>query len=98
MGVKELSFKGLKSFKLITMIDLTSIEQLAKSLTNQLPDGFGNIKDDVEKNFKSILQQQFAKLDLVTREEFDTQNAVLLRTREKLEALEEQLKQLVAKD
>jgi len=80
------------------MIDLRNIEELAKSLTNQLPDGLGNIKDDVEKNFKSILQQQFAKLDLVTREEFDTQNAVLLRTREKLEALEKQINQLVAKD
>jgi len=80
------------------MIDLRNIEQLAKSLTSQLPDGLGNIKDDVEKNFKSILQQQFAKLDLVTREEFDTQNAVLLRTREKLEALEKQLDQLATRD
>ncbi|PHS73248.1 MAG: cytoplasmic protein [Cycloclasticus sp.] len=76
------------------MIDLHNIEQLAKSLTGQLPDGLGNIKDDVEKNFKSVLQQQFVKLDLVTREEFDTQNAVLARTREKLYALEKIITEL----
>jgi len=43
---------------------------------------------DVEKNLRALLQSVFAKLDLVTREEFDVQQAVLLRTREKLEALE----------
>jgi BMFP domain-containing protein YqiC len=76
------------------MINLHNIEDLAKSLTSQLPDGLGSIKDDVEKNFKSILQQQFAKLDLVTREEFDTQSAVLARTREKLDALEKTITEL----
>ncbi len=43
---------------------------------------------DVEKNLRAVLQGVFAKLDLVTREEFDVQQAVLQRTREKLEALE----------
>ncbi|MDD5240918.1 MAG: accessory factor UbiK family protein [Sulfuricella sp.] len=43
---------------------------------------------DVEKNLRAVLQGAFTKLDLVTREEFDVQQAVLLRTREKLEALE----------
>lgn len=43
---------------------------------------------DLEKNLRAVLQGVFAKLDLVTREEFDVQQAVLLRTREKLEALE----------
>lgn len=43
---------------------------------------------DIEKNLRAVLQGVFAKLDLVTREEFDVQQAVLLRTREKLDALE----------
>ena len=42
---------------------------------------------DVEKNMRALLAQGFAKLDLVTREEFDVQTQVLLRTREKLAAL-----------
>jgi len=78
------------------MIDSNTIENLAKSLSDHLPSSFTTIKDEVEKNFKSILQQQFAKLDLVTREEFDVQNAVLARTREKLEALEQTLIELTA--
>ena len=43
---------------------------------------------DLEKNLRAVLQGLFAKLDLVTREEFEIQQAVLLKTREKLEALE----------
>jgi BMFP domain-containing protein YqiC len=46
---------------------------------------------DVQKNLKALLTQQFARLDLVTREEFDTQAQVLARTREKLKGLEERL-------
>ena len=76
------------------MIDTSSIEQLAKNLSNQLPAGLNNIKDELNKNFKEVLQQQFNKLDLVTREEFDTQSAVLVRTREKLDALEKTIIEL----
>ena len=46
---------------------------------------------DIEKNMKAMLTAMFARLDLVTREEFDIQVAVLQRTREKLEALEARL-------
>jgi BMFP domain-containing protein YqiC len=46
---------------------------------------------DVQKNLKALLQQQFARLDLVTREEFDAQAQVLMRTREKLAALEQRV-------
>lgn len=51
---------------------------------------------DLQKNVRVLLSQQFARLDLVTRDEFDTQAQVLLRTREKLEALERRLAQLEA--
>ena len=46
---------------------------------------------DIEKNAKALLSGFFAKLDLVSREEFDIQSQVLLRTREKLKALEARL-------
>jgi BMFP domain-containing protein YqiC len=52
---------------------------------------------DIEKNMKAMLTAMFARLDLVTREEFDVQVAVLQRTREKLEALEAQLAQINTK-
>jgi ubiquinone biosynthesis accessory factor UbiK len=51
---------------------------------------------DLQRNLKALLTQQFAQLDLVTREEFDTQVRVLARTREKLEALEARLAQIEA--
>lgn len=51
---------------------------------------------DVEKNIRALLQGAFAKLDLVTREEFEVQQAVLLRTREKLAALEARVAELEA--
>jgi BMFP domain-containing protein YqiC len=46
---------------------------------------------DVQKNLRALLQSTFAKLDLVTREEFDVQRAVLLRAREKITQLEARL-------
>jgi len=52
---------------------------------------------DIEKNVKSMMTQGFAKLDLVTREEFDIQTQVLAKTRAKLEALETRLAELEAK-
>ena len=49
---------------------------------------------DIEKNARALLSSFFAKLDLVSREEFDIQAQVLLRTREKLKALEERVARL----
>ena len=49
---------------------------------------------DVQKNLRALLQSQFAKVDLVTREEFDVQRAVLLRAREKITQLEARLTEL----
>jgi BMFP domain-containing protein YqiC len=46
---------------------------------------------DIQKNLRALLQAQFAKLDLVTREEFDVQREVLLRSREKITQLEARL-------
>lgn len=76
------------------MINTSTIDKLTQAITNQLPSGIGTLSDEITNNIKAILQVQFNKLDLVTREEFDTQNAVLLRTRKKLDALEKTLDKL----
>ena len=68
-----------------------SIDKLAKTLAETLPQGLRSVRDDLEKNFRSVLHSGLARLDLVTREEFEVQEAVLLRTRDKLEALEARL-------
>ncbi len=49
---------------------------------------------DMQRNLKALLSQQFAKLDLVTREEFEAQRAVLAKTRAKADALEARLAEL----
>ena len=70
------------------MIDLNHIDDLARRLSSMVPPGLRESRDELQQNFKSVLQSGLAKLDLVTREEFEVQRAVLLRTREKLEELQ----------
>jgi len=70
------------------MLDPTKIEEMVQSLSKAMPPGLSAIQQDIEKNIRAALSATFAKLDLVTREEFDVQTQVLHRTREKLEALE----------
>lgn len=70
-----------------------SIENLARKLVDSVPEGLRSVREDLENNFRSVLRASLGKLDLVTREEFEVQEAVLLRTREKLEALEQKLEQ-----
>ena len=70
------------------MLNPKKIEEIIQQVQNNLPQGIKDIGNDVESKLKQILQAQLAKLDIVTREEFDVQTQVLLRTREKLTALE----------
>ncbi len=70
---------------------IESIDELARRLVESVPQSLRSVKDDLEKNFQSVLRASLGKLDLVTREEFEVQEAVLARTRQKLEALEERL-------
>ena len=74
-----------------------TLQELARKLADAVPEGLESVRSDLEKNFRSVLQSGLDKLDLVTREEFEVQEAVLQRTREKLEALEERLKELEEK-
>jgi len=78
------------------MIDLNHIDDLARRLSNLVPPGLRESQEELQQTFKSALQTGLAKLDLVTREEFEVQRAVLLRTREKLEALERTVEALEA--
>lgn len=71
--------------------DPKSIEELARKLAEAMPPGLAAFKDDLERNFKAVLQSGLAKLDLVTRQEFDIQAGVLRRSRERLEELEKRI-------
>lgn len=78
-------------------MDANGLDDLARRLTEALPASLRNLGRDLEGNFKAILQAQLAKLDLVTRTEFDVQAALLARTQAALTGLEERLKTLEAK-
>ena len=71
-----------------------SIENLARKLAESVPDGLRSMREDLESGFRDVLRSGISKLDLVTREEFEVQEAVLARTREKLERLEERLEEI----
>jgi BMFP domain-containing protein YqiC len=79
------------------MINLKSIDDLARRLSDLVPPGLTEAREDLEKNFRAALQSGLSRLDLVTREEFDVQRAVLLRTREKLDLLERMLVEMEAR-
>ena len=79
------------------MIDLQSIDDLARRLSELVPPGLKDAGADLEQNMKATLQAGLARLDLVTREEFEVQRAVLLRSREKIDALERAVQVLEAK-
>ena len=70
------------------MIDLDKLDDLARRLSSLVPPAMREGREELQQNFKAVLQAGLGKLDLVTREEFEVQRAVLLRTREKLEVLE----------
>ncbi|MET4730662.1 BMFP domain-containing protein YqiC [Lysobacter enzymogenes] len=76
------------------MIDLNYIDDLARRLSTLVPPGVREGREEMQQNFKSVLQTGLSKLDLVTREEFEVQRAVLLRTREKLEELQRTVAEL----
>jgi len=79
------------------MIDPKAFDDLAKRFAEAVPPGVRQFQAEVEKNVHAALQATFAKLDLVTREEFEVQQGVLARTRAKLEELEKQVAELEAK-
>lgn len=76
------------------MFNTKFIDDTVKRLSESLPPGLNKFRKDLEKNFRIILQSMLAKLDLVTREEFDIQKKVLAKTRAKINTLEKQIAHL----
>ena len=79
-------------------MDKSDIEKLASSLAEAVPEGLKSMRGELEDNFRAVLRDGLAKLDLVTREDFEVQEAVLRRTRDKLERLEAKVKALESPD
>ena len=77
------------------MIDLRMIDELTLKLGESLPPGLAQAKEEAQVQFHKVLTGAFERMNLVTREEYDAQCAVLARTREKLEDLEQRLNQLL---
>ena len=76
------------------MIDNQTINRLSEQIQALLPPGLQQVKADFDARLKVLLQQQLARYQMVSREEFDIQARVLSRTREKLEILEARLQEL----
>lgn len=73
------------------MLDSKQIDDLARRLAEQAPKGLQLLQEDLGRGFRATLEAGLARLDLVTREEFDVQAAVLARSRAKLAALEKRV-------
>lgn len=78
------------------MIDPKTLDELAKRLAGSVPTGLQLLQEDLQKNLRRGLEAALSRADLVTREEFEVQSAVLARTREKLERLERMIAELEA--
>lgn len=74
--------------------DPKTLDDLARRLSESVPTGLASMREDLEQNFRAVLQSGLGRLDLVTRQEFDIQAGVLRRTRERLEALAARLERL----
>ena len=78
------------------MFEPDKIEKVVKQMQDSMPKAVKDLGSDIESKIKQGLQHQLSKLDVVTREEFDIQTQVLLRTRQKLSDLEEKIDELLS--
>lgn len=78
------------------MLEPKQLDDLARRLAENMPEGVKVLREDLSRGFRSTLEAGLGRLDLVTREEFDVQAAVLARTRAKLEALAARVAELEA--
>ncbi|MCD6670729.1 accessory factor UbiK family protein [Vibrio cholerae] len=79
------------------MFDAKKLEQIAKQIHEAMPQPVKELGADVEQKVRQVIQGQLNKLDVVSREEFDVQTQVLLRTRQKLTELEQKMAELEVK-
>jgi BMFP domain-containing protein YqiC len=81
----------------MSILNSTGLDDLARRLADAVPESVRSFGRDLEGNFKAVLQAQLSKLDMVSRQEFDVQAALLARTQAMLSALEARLKALETK-
>jgi len=74
--------------------DPKTLDDLAHRLAESVPPGLSAMREELEQNFRAVLQSGLSRLDLVTRQEFEVQAGVLRRTRDRLDQLEERLRRL----
>lgn len=73
-----------------------NIEHIVQTIIKTLPSDGAAIKGEIKDNLSAAMEASLARMNLVTREEFDAQSALLQRTRIKLESLEKELEELLA--
>lgn len=71
--------------------DFQTLDEITRRLSAAVPRELRTARAELEEQFRAVLESAFERMDLVTREEFEIQKKVLARTREKLEALEQEL-------
>lgn len=76
------------------MINNQNLNDLADKLSSVLPDSVKTLKSDISSNIKAVLESGLREMNLVSREEFDVQSALLARTLKKLDKLEKQIEDL----
>ncbi len=91
IDIAQLTIERLYITRGINMLKPNKIERIIEDIISGLPEGAKTLPHDIKQNVKISLQGVLSKLDVVTREEFDAQVAVLRRTREKLDAIEQSL-------
>lgn len=79
------------------MINAKKLEEIAQQVTDSIPPGLKNLASDFEDKTKTVIQRKLAELDVVSREEFDVQTQVLLKTRAQIAELEKKIGELEAK-
>ena len=95
IGVRRMFAIGRKN--VMSFMNANGLDDLARRLAEAVPASVRTFGRDLESNFKAVLQARLAKLDLVSRNEFDVQAAVLARTQAALAAMEERLKEIETK-
>jgi len=73
------------------MLDPKLFDDISRRVSEGMPKGFQSLQDDFERNLRAALEATLRKMNLVSRDEFEIQQAVLARTREKLEVLEKRV-------
>jgi len=76
------------------MINNQNLNDLVDKLSAALPDGIKTLQEDAKNNIRAVLESSLRQMNLVSREEFDVQSALLARTLEKLNELEKQVDKL----